>query len=125
MHRQRVDAVVDHFFARARVADEVREVDRTGVRGTSFTNRGVVPPPVAGFPDNPMASASDMGFGPATYTPPLARQPDLKARAARLEVQRLLESGSVSSGQEAIGALDLLLQMAPDERMKVVDQLEE
>ena len=97
----------------------------TGARGTSFSNHGAVPP-VVSLPGTPMMSASDMAFGPAqTYTPPLAKQPDLKARADRLEVERLLESGTVSSGQEAIAALDMMLQMPPDERAKVVDKLDD
>ncbi|MEP6859960.1 MAG: hypothetical protein ABJE66_05030 [Deltaproteobacteria bacterium] len=100
----------------------------SGSAGTTFTNHGVVPPvsaPVASFPGSSATSASNLAFGPTGYTTPLARPGDLQARADRLQIERLLESGSVSSGQEAIAALDMLLGMAPDERTKVIDQLDD
>jgi hypothetical protein len=100
--------------------------DETG--GTTFTRHGAIPP-VLGFPDRPHRSASDLAFGPpgapAQSTLPLQKPGDVQATSDRLEAQRLLESNAITSGDDAIAALNLLLQLPANELTQVVDHLDD
>ncbi|HEX7700186.1 MAG TPA: hypothetical protein VF403_05680 [Kofleriaceae bacterium] len=107
-------------------ADQTTEhADTTNVDGrpTTFNRHGAIPPVTLGYPDQQSASASDLAFGNSAL--PLAAPGDLKARADRMEVERLLESGGVTSGQDAIAALDFLLGMSDGERKKIVDRIDD
>jgi hypothetical protein len=73
--------------------------------GTRYTSAGAIPPVMA-FPGTSFGpSASDRAFG----TPPLSSDDDRKKQVGRMDAERLLTSKDVTSGQDAIKALDLLL----------------
>ena len=74
--------------------------------------------------------AAKFGFSPMRDTTlpdgePLQLTDDnaLRARATRMEAERLLTSREITSGHDAIAALDLLLQAPQDQQGVVIDKL--
>ncbi len=92
-------------------------------QSTTFTNAGAIPP-VQASTQPPPATASDLAYG--AHSPlPLTTSAGLTASADKIEIERLLKSGSVTSGQDAIAALNSLLQMDHGERVSIVDRLDD
>jgi hypothetical protein len=56
---------------------------------------------------------------------PLVSEPDLKARADRMTAERLLTSKEFNAGDEALRALELLLDVPAAQRTKVIDGLDD
>lgn len=110
------------------------EVQRDAARRTKFTSDGPIPE-VLGFPqDRDTPSASLLGFDSIQLDPsrprtprtqlPLTDEASLRAHADRKEAERLLTSREVTSGQDAIAALDILLGVPDGQRGRAIDQLD-